>query len=525
MAEAADPGRSVFLITSSLEENHTHGTGFVIRQEGHTIWLLTCRHVVRDAGGPDAVRVDRLPVSRVFMKSEGPEDLAVLEIQGMNPAPALRLGTGGAAGSPIKTVGFYLFERKNDLKQRDAVYSIQPVEGELGNPGGHEVKEVAGRVNTWHLEMRGSDHLKEGYSGSPVIGTSTGAVIGVVSHMLGEGKTGVAISMDALLAVWPEMAPRLLRGDPEAGGQPVKDTGQQDKGDEANYGKLLALLCDRNEHDDTFQGQFIRFCTDADCQNAPQFYIIHGRSGEAHRSLVQRFVKTYIWSYAAEESRPDPDQDAVGCLEPDWIVRSDPETQKTTLLRQLFNAASRTFTGADYSIDNLLSLPQIEKYRVIWVHHYISCEKWADHCRDVLKWYMTKYWCPARMSRDAPLFIIFISIEYPKAEAGKSWLPFFGKRRNPVETFRDQLAQLAAEAGKACRCAVIDELGPVTRGQVTDWFRKWTSYNDYQIDQKVDEIFKGEETLPMSVIEDRLQPILSEIDQKAFQRYLEERPI
>jgi hypothetical protein len=60
------------------------------------------------------------------------------------------------------------------------------------------------------LEIVDDYPLQPGYSGSPVVDQTGGAVLGVVSHRHGEGKRGLAISVEALTKIWPDMPPSLI---------------------------------------------------------------------------------------------------------------------------------------------------------------------------------------------------------------------------------------------------------------------------------------------------------------------------
>jgi hypothetical protein len=57
------------------------------------------------------------------------------------------------------------------------------------------------RIKAWDLEITDKFPLQPGYSGSPVV-DEYGKVIGVVNTRLGDGKTGVAISIEALEQIW-----------------------------------------------------------------------------------------------------------------------------------------------------------------------------------------------------------------------------------------------------------------------------------------------------------------------------------
>jgi S1-C subfamily serine protease len=62
---------------ASSEDGRILGTGFFISPEGH---LLTCAHVVEDAGGWEQVRVNGQPVSLVYLGDRTQDDFAILQV-------------------------------------------------------------------------------------------------------------------------------------------------------------------------------------------------------------------------------------------------------------------------------------------------------------------------------------------------------------------------------------------------------------------------------------------------------------
>ena len=62
-------------ITSA--DGNVWGTGFFISSEGH---LLTCAHVVEDAGGYEIIRINGQAVSLVYLGNSRQDDFAVLQL-------------------------------------------------------------------------------------------------------------------------------------------------------------------------------------------------------------------------------------------------------------------------------------------------------------------------------------------------------------------------------------------------------------------------------------------------------------
>ncbi len=119
----ADFERSIHKITSREPGNPTIGTGFVIHRQGGAAYLLTCRHVLEDAGGAASALAANLPVKRAIPPpADLPVDLAVLEVEGLLDAPPLRLAAPGRIGAGVTVSGFHKFVTRK-------TYRIQSIDG------------------------------------------------------------------------------------------------------------------------------------------------------------------------------------------------------------------------------------------------------------------------------------------------------------------------------------------------------------------------------------------------------------
>lgn len=187
-----DLQKSIVLITSSESNNSRFGTGFVIRQVSGTAYILTCAHVVRDVGGIEKVKADSKPVTVIASGDDG-LDLAVLRVDGLGGKPEIKLHVSGQKESSFITAGFQLF---------DKAHLIRSLQGTLGEPVGLQSTHIGDRIQAWDLRIDGDYSLQPGYSGSPVVDEASGCVLGIVSHRQGEGRRGLAISIEALEKIW-----------------------------------------------------------------------------------------------------------------------------------------------------------------------------------------------------------------------------------------------------------------------------------------------------------------------------------
>jgi hypothetical protein len=136
---------SVFLVMSSDEENQQFGTGFAIDRDEEATYLLTCRHVVMDVGGPTRVRVgDRLAEMVASGSEDGLEDVAVLRAKGSVDVPTLGLRVSGEMGNSVTVAGFRPFARS---------FLIRSIRGTLGERIGLEARQQAGRIVAWDLDL------------------------------------------------------------------------------------------------------------------------------------------------------------------------------------------------------------------------------------------------------------------------------------------------------------------------------------------------------------------------------------
>lgn len=193
---------SVVSITSSAGDNNSFGTGFVIHQDGQATYLLTCAHVVQDVGS-EVIEINGIQAKVMASGSEESIDLAVLRVEGLPIKPSLPLSPTGDEGNPFSTAGFQKYGERLLIRELD---------GTLGKQGGLEMRGQADRIKAWDLKITDDYQLQPGYSGSPVVDKYR-HVIGVVQARQGEGKKGLAISIDALKKIWQGMPPDLFKQD------------------------------------------------------------------------------------------------------------------------------------------------------------------------------------------------------------------------------------------------------------------------------------------------------------------------
>jgi fructose-1,6-bisphosphatase/inositol monophosphatase family enzyme len=198
---------SIFRVTSADDDNKRFGTGFAVHRDEQATYFVTCMHVItNDKGELGQIKVGGYPATVV---AHGVEhdlyDIALLRVENLVNIPSLKLSTSGQPGESCFIIGF---------QESNPLYVLRPLSGNLGASLEIEATQQSGRAKAWDLKIKDDFSLQKGYSGAPVVRDSTGEVIGIVSHRLGEGKLGRAISAEALIRIWPHMAFDLFKPTP-----------------------------------------------------------------------------------------------------------------------------------------------------------------------------------------------------------------------------------------------------------------------------------------------------------------------
>jgi hypothetical protein len=187
--------KSIVLITGKKQGRY--GTGFVIYKDESSTYLVTCKHVVDDVGGPEELKADNNPVTEItFDAAEHGFDLSVLRGEGMVERECLWPNIiFGEEGRSLYTVGYHSIT--NITLAQDLKVTL--------HKWINWRSDKFGDCAAWYLKIDDPEYnLEPGYSGAPVVDVRSGSVIGVISIRQGE-KKGLAISIEALQKIWPTM--------------------------------------------------------------------------------------------------------------------------------------------------------------------------------------------------------------------------------------------------------------------------------------------------------------------------------
>jgi hypothetical protein len=207
-----EESKSVLLISKQCktvniknEEEYNFGTGFIIKKDLHSSYILTCAHVIRELGGIDQLEVDgySLAINIVSQYSdELMDDLVVLRIDTLLPNPVLPIGILGEIKLDFTTYGWYSYMNG---------YQEEPICGYLLKPLRMKSRRSITSINGWKFKTNDKDYLKLGLSGSPLMDSRSHIVMSVITNLEGEGFVGESISLDRLEDIWMELPTDLFR--------------------------------------------------------------------------------------------------------------------------------------------------------------------------------------------------------------------------------------------------------------------------------------------------------------------------
>ncbi|NEP84717.1 MAG: SUMF1/EgtB/PvdO family nonheme iron enzyme, partial [Okeania sp. SIO3B3] len=194
---------SIVLVTSASDNSFKAdviGTGFAFYQEDNYTYLLTCAHVVEDVGGEENVLVNNIPAEVLAIGDVKGFDLAVLGVEKLNVPLFQLISLSEAKNRKFRTAGHYLYGEEKKIL-------LETVDGTLGKK--RFARQNDERVAVWNLLINEGDRLRKGYSGAPVVDLKTGGILGVATNMEKNGGEGLAISVEALKKIWPQMPPAI----------------------------------------------------------------------------------------------------------------------------------------------------------------------------------------------------------------------------------------------------------------------------------------------------------------------------
>lgn len=485
---------SLVRILTDAENRIPEGAGVLI-DDCH---VLTCAHVVGavvDRLGDD-VYIDfpllknggplRASVKRYNRPEEKPEygqaeDICVLEILDRMP--------------PDAEPAFFV-SGDQDLRKQKVNLCGFPTGQESGDwVGGKLLGETAeGWFQLNHeLESRTVDR---GFSGTPVWMEADGKVGGIiVARTVRDDKPAGYMIPNAILSkVWPQIDPEEVSTEHREGLSP-----------------LLAKKCNRDVEVHRFQ-TFLKE-NQGQCRRIPQVFVLPGAVGAQHTSLIQRLY--YSSRFRKWVCKEIDDPSAVPhFVEVDWPFDGGPEVRRDILYDTLFRGLWNDYEG-DFSSDEFADFcreKRMHTYGAVIIVHKIKTGTWDRHAPDVLADYLGQFWANVPCETDMPLFLIFLTLEYPcPGTSGYWWWRLF-RKGGMIRSIRNTIASLA----ESCICLGFDDLKPVKPEHVESWLirQRIKALAEKEVEEGMEQVFKGRKRAPMKDVEECLENVIENINRK-----------
>lgn len=189
---------SILRVFSKQQGNDAFGTAFVIHHDSESTYLATCSHVIKDVGGMEFVKIGNLDLELIVDGGQLGIDIAILQTRVLLSIPSLDIGSK-VQNSDTGLIGGY-----RSYIPKNQTFLMRPIKCKVG----YAVSLEAGtdkKVKAWDILIEDQNTLQPGYSGSPVVSQITNKVIGIIAHREGEGKKGLALSLESIIDIWDEI--------------------------------------------------------------------------------------------------------------------------------------------------------------------------------------------------------------------------------------------------------------------------------------------------------------------------------
>ena len=192
---------SIVLITSAQAGMRDSGSGFVVHTDGEAGYVATCAHVVR-GWDTDWLQVNGCKASVVIDGSAQGMDVAVLRVPELRDARPLQLKEFVRPGASVYGYCFKHLYGDDYVRSR--------AEGKIRRLLSMQGKCAQRSVAAWEVVTEEGSSFEPGNSGSPLIEAKTQRVVGVLSHAQHDGRSGIAISPEAIRRAWSPLQQRSI---------------------------------------------------------------------------------------------------------------------------------------------------------------------------------------------------------------------------------------------------------------------------------------------------------------------------
>jgi len=241
-----------------------------------------------------------------------------------------------------------------------------------------------------------------------------------------------------------------------------------------HLGRLVSKMCDRRPQEDEFRGFLARSAIRH--PGLVAFCLVHGDEGECHESLVERFA------YDAEllaRKREGEEKPSVKILKIPWQYEGSLEIRFGRLVAWLFEcfATEHGVRLDDTSPTALGGLLASSHFRFVFLQHDIRARRWDNLTKSLIQSYRA-YLAEIPRAPAGPQIIVCLNVIYPRDPNGEWHLGFDPKalvRKLMKKRVRKALVGIAgkdtnAQGSQTGLCLLLDELKPITRDDVLEWF-------------------------------------------------------
>ena len=271
-------------------------------------------------------------------------------------------------------------------------------------------------------------------------------------------------------------------------------------------------MCDRREQEDAFR-QF--FLANMEIRpGVPQAYLIHGSEGECHESLVERLIyRIGVFARAKHGAQ----KATVSLKKIPWPYEGTLEQRRGRLVSGICESYS-PMVLQDLSPSGFARMVASSLYSFYVIQHDIRAARWDNLTTPLISTYLD-FWGDLPCQPHGPQLIVFLNVIYPPSNARPGGTFFFTPFFKPQLAFRRMKhrgiqAELAAITSGKCAFLPLQELRPVTRDDVWEWFSLFSIYDSEDLRlRRLNEMFReagGSECRSMAEVEARLGSIHGE---------------
>ena len=261
-----------------------------------------------------------------------------------------------------------------------------------------------------------------------------------------------------------------------------------------NFADHYKHFCDRFTQEEGFISYLEEYSSEMF-----QFYIIHGESKQGHDGLIKRF--------ALQRLGVEPES-----IHKVLLTEATSENRyRNKIVIKLFEKVKGERVNRPLDqlhVGYLAELVKKEQQHKCVINFKVQSSYWKDFTPNLLNWFATEYCNEAQLPENSPVFYFFLSVVY--AEDTQESTGIFGKllgKKDRKTTIREQFRKL--RSGKP-----LEELQPVEKQHVLDWFEEYVSVNDTVREKLYKAFFNDQKALFMEDVEATLEDFINKYNLK-----------